>query len=110
MVYLKTPDMPIFNKNTDQTESVSDRTGTPTRANNESVYNMEFIYNPSMATRIVQEHLGIMIPSPERENAQRHLDGIATNQTQPWPWDSGVGEPRTRGDAQLSHLPPHQMP
>jgi hypothetical protein len=49
-------------------ESASER--APTRQQNESSskYMHEFVYNPYMATRIVEDQLGVVVPCAERES------------------------------------------
>ena len=67
---------------------------------------MEFIYNPYMATRIVEEHLGIgiIVPSPERENT-RNPEGAISNSVKQEFWNSAAGGLRKRGDAHGSLSP-----
>ena len=60
---------------------------------------MDFIYNPYMATRIVEEHLGIIVPSPERENAHQVPEGAISNSVKREFWNSAAGGLRKRGDA-----------
>ena len=69
----------------------------------------EFIYNPYMATRIVEDQLRVVVPGAERESTHQSPEGAISNSVKRELWNSAAGGLRL-GDASGGPSPRYFVP